>query len=140
MDYSFSMQSCKSPCTERGPTAVVRRPVLMISASGSNPLQRCSEGTLILRVIRLMNDPGLEALADPTLIMLREPHLGGAGGHLADSGMGLRSCSCSPTGSSHHSFSAGFRAPWKRGLRHGSWCLHSREAVMCGTSSPSTPC
>lgn len=52
----------------------------MISASGSNPLERCSKCTLILRVIQLMNDPGPEALADPTLIMLREPHLGGAGG------------------------------------------------------------
>lgn len=48
----------------------------MISASGSNPLERCSKCTLILRVIQLMNDPGPEALADPTLIMLREPHLG----------------------------------------------------------------
>lgn len=52
----------------------------MISASGSNPLERASEGTLILLVIRLMNDPGPEALADPTLIMLQEPHLGGTGG------------------------------------------------------------
>lgn len=51
----------------------------MISASGSNPLERRSKRTLILRVIQLMNDPGPEALADPTLIMLREPHLGGAG-------------------------------------------------------------
>lgn len=54
----------------------------MISASGSNPLERCSKCTLILRVIQLMNDPGPEALADPTLIMLREPHLGGAGGYV----------------------------------------------------------
>lgn len=49
----------------------------MISASGSNPLERAGEGTLILLVIRLMDDPGPEALADPTLIML---HLGGTGG------------------------------------------------------------
>lgn len=49
----------------------------MISASGSNPLERTGEGTLILLVIRLMDDPGPEALADPTLIML---HLGGTGG------------------------------------------------------------
>lgn len=54
----------------------------MISASGSNPLEHCSKCTLILRVIQLMNDPGPEALADPTLIMLREPHLGGAGGYV----------------------------------------------------------
>lgn len=52
----------------------------MISASGSDPLERRGKCTLILRVIQLMNDPGPEALADPTLIMLREPHLGGAGG------------------------------------------------------------
>ncbi|KAK2833231.1 hypothetical protein Q5P01_017120 [Channa striata] len=58
----------------------------MISASGSNPLERCSKCTLILQVIRLMNDPGPEALTDPTLIMLREPHLGGAVGCLANSG------------------------------------------------------
>lgn len=51
----------------------------MISASGSNPLERRGECTFILRVIQLMNDPGPPALADPTLIMLREPHLGGAG-------------------------------------------------------------
>lgn len=54
----------------------------MISASGSNPLERCSWSALILRVIQLMNDPGPEALADPTLIMLREPHLGGTEGTL----------------------------------------------------------
>lgn len=53
----------------------------MISASGSNPLERRSKCTLILRVIQLMNDPGPEALADPTLIMLREPHLGDTEGH-----------------------------------------------------------
>lgn len=58
----------------------------MISASGSNPLERCSKYTLILRVIQLMNDPGPEALADPTLIMLREPHLAGTRGRLANSG------------------------------------------------------
>lgn len=65
----------------------------MISASGSNPLKRCSKSTLILRVIQLMNDPGPEALADSTLIMLREPHLGVTrGGTLLtqeDSGEGL---------------------------------------------------
>lgn len=55
----------------------------MISASGSNPLERAGEGALILPVIRLMNDPGPEALADPTLIML---HLGGTGGRLANRG------------------------------------------------------
>lgn len=58
----------------------------MISASGSNPLERCSKCTLILWVIQLMNDPAPEALADPTLIMLREPHLGGTTGCLANSG------------------------------------------------------
>lgn len=58
----------------------------MISASGSNPLERAGEGTLILLVIRLMNDPGPEALADPTLIMLQEPHLGGTGGRLPNRG------------------------------------------------------
>lgn len=52
----------------------------MTSASGSDPLERRGKCTLILWVIQLMNDPGPEALADPTLIMLREPHLGGAGG------------------------------------------------------------
>lgn len=43
-------------------------------------------------VIRLMNDPGPEALEDPTLIMLREPHLGGArgGGRLLNRGGGRR--------------------------------------------------
>lgn len=56
----------------------------MISASGSNPLEHCSKCTLILPVIQLMNDPGLEALADPTLIMLREPHLEGSGGDAAN--------------------------------------------------------
>ncbi|KAK2893647.1 hypothetical protein Q8A73_016131 [Channa argus] len=58
----------------------------MISASGSNPLERCSKCTLILQVIQLMNDPGTEALTDPTLIMLREPHLGGTVGRLANTG------------------------------------------------------
>lgn len=52
----------------------------MISASGSNPLERCSGRTLILRVIHLMNDPGPEAVADPALIMPREPHLEAPGG------------------------------------------------------------
>lgn len=56
----------------------------MISASGSNLLEHCSERTLILWVIQLMNDSGPKALADPTLIMLREPHLGGARGSLAN--------------------------------------------------------
>lgn len=60
----------------------------MISASGSNPLERRGECTLILRVIHLMNDPGPEALADPTLIMLREPHLGGAGVGVCVAGVG----------------------------------------------------
>lgn len=50
----------------------------MISASGSNPLQRYCGATLILWVIRVMNDPRLEVLADFTLIMLRVLHLGGA--------------------------------------------------------------
>lgn len=66
----------------------------MIPASGSNPLARRDECTLILRVIHLMNDPGPEALADPTLIMLWEPHLGGVcvcgGGGTA--GGGAREC------------------------------------------------
>lgn len=66
----------------------------MISASGSNPLERCSKCTLILRVIQLMNDPGPEALADPTLIMLREPHLGGTGGRLANSGTTTQEKAC----------------------------------------------
>lgn len=68
----------------------------MISASGSNPLERCSKCTLILRVIQLMNDPGPEALADPTLIMLREPHLGGTGGRLANSGTTTQEKACGP--------------------------------------------
>ncbi|KAJ7992458.1 hypothetical protein DPEC_G00278760 [Dallia pectoralis] len=82
MDYSFGMQSCKSasPLSEErlrsgGPGP---GPALMISASGSNPLRCCGGGALILPAIRLMNDPGREALADPALIMPREPHLGGA--------------------------------------------------------------
>ncbi len=68
----------------------------MISASGSNPLERCSKRTLILQVIQLMNDPGPEALADPTLIMLREPHLGGTGGRLANSGTANPEKACGP--------------------------------------------
>lgn len=71
-------------------SAVIRRPTLMISASGSNPLERCSKSALILRVIQLMNNPGPEALADPTLIMLREPHLGGTGGTLLTQKQRLR--------------------------------------------------
>lgn len=66
----------------------------MISASGSNPLERCSQCTLILRVIRLMNDPGPKTLADPTLIMLREPHLESTRGCLANSGTKSRWKSC----------------------------------------------
>lgn len=68
----------------------------MISASGSNPLERCSKYTLILWVIQLMNDPGPEALADPTLIMLREPHLGGTRGRLANSGTTTQEKVCGP--------------------------------------------
>lgn len=68
----------------------------MISASGSNPLERCSKCTLILQVIQLMNDPGPEALADPTLIMLRELHLGGTVGHLANSGTTTQEKACCP--------------------------------------------
>lgn len=68
----------------------------MISASGSNPLERCSKCTLILWVIQLMNDPAPEALADPTLIMLREPHLEGARGCLANSGTATRENACGP--------------------------------------------
>lgn len=68
----------------------------MISASGSNPLEHGSKCTLILRVIQLMNDPGPEALADPTLIMLREPHLGGTGGRLANSGTAAPESACGP--------------------------------------------
>lgn len=61
----------------------------MITASGSNPLKRCCcNCTLILQVIQLMNDPGVEALADPTLIMLREPHLAATGGLLKNSDSG----------------------------------------------------
>lgn len=79
------------------PSAVIRRPTLMISASGSNPLEHSSKCTLILQVIQLMNDPGPEAVADPTLIMLREPHLGGTVGPLANSGdVPLSSCTSSP--------------------------------------------
>lgn len=58
----------------------------MISASGSNPLERCSKRTFILQVIQLMNDPLPEALADPTLIILKEPNLQGTRGRLANSG------------------------------------------------------
>lgn len=49
----------------------------MISASGSDPLEHGGEGTFILWAVQLMNDLDPEALADPTFIMLREPHLGG---------------------------------------------------------------
>lgn len=68
----------------------------MISASGSNPLERCSKYTLILQVIQLMNDPGPEALADPTLIMLRELHLGGTVGRLAKSETTTQEKVCCP--------------------------------------------
>lgn len=78
------------------PSAVIRRPTLMISASGSNPLERCTKYTLILQVIQLMNDPGPEALADPTLIMLRELHLGGTVGRLAKSETTTQEKVCCP--------------------------------------------
>lgn len=68
----------------------------MISASGSNPLERCGKCILISRVIQLMNDPGPEALADPTLIMLREPHLGAAGGRLANPETTTQETACGP--------------------------------------------
>lgn len=92
------MQSCRSHFSlSKPPFAVAAKPTLMISASGSNPLQCYRGATLILWVIRLMNEPELEVLVDSTLIMLRVLHLGGARGLFADSGMCRRS-----TGVSRH--------------------------------------
>lgn len=74
MECCFSMQSCSSPST----SAALRRRLeaaLTSSASGSHPPERAGEATFILWVIQLMNDLHPQALADPTLIMLREPHL-----------------------------------------------------------------
>lgn len=64
----------------------------MISASGSDPLERGGKGTLILWVIQLMNDLDPETLADPTLIMLREPHLGGHLPSMKESEGGANGC------------------------------------------------
>lgn len=109
----------------------------MISASGSNPLERCSKCTLILQVIQLMNDPGPEALADPTLIMLREPHLGGTGGHLANSGTRTQEKACGPRAA---------RSMQLQPSRHcntlGKVSLYSKsmEDIIAGTDIHSTIC
>ena len=103
----------------------------MISASGSNPLERYSKCTLILQVIQLMNDPGPEALADPTLIMLREPHLGGTGGRLANSGTETQETACGPR--------AARSSPWRHCNALGKVSLSQKLCgVIAGTNSQST--
>lgn len=103
----------------------------MISASGSNPLERYSKCTLILQVIQLMNDPGPEALADPTLIMLREPHLGGTGGRLAYSGTETQETACGPR--------AARSSPWRHCNALGKVSLLQKLCgVRAGTHLQST--
>lgn len=79
IDYSFSMQSCKSSLS------TVQWPFCKGRYAGTNDLSKWQQsiltlhqGLLILQVIRLINDPGAEIMAEPALIMLKVLHLGSA--------------------------------------------------------------
>lgn len=96
IDYSFSMQSCKSSLS------AVQCPFCKGYYAGTNDLNKWQQsistlrpGLLILQVIRLMNDPGAELVAESALITLRMLHLGSVQHSMrfADSGQHRR-----PTG------------------------------------------
>ena len=82
-----------------------------------------------------MNDPGPEALADPTLIMLREPHLGGTGGRLANSGTAAPESACGPPAARSKQLQSWVTvAPWEKGAFYSD----STEDITAGSDFQST--